>query len=82
MKTPTPESMVGEEVAYTRDTRDGQRRIVGVIDQYKYAELIEDINTGERWRGVKFRIKPSDGGRAEWTGAMPDKSSPLPPRDK
>jgi hypothetical protein len=63
------QSMVGQVVHYTGNRPD--RDVRGTITAAEFAGCTVTNERG-KWLGVRFRIKPLDGGRAFWTHAMPD----------
>lgn len=62
---------IGEEVEYLLGKH---RKCVGIIKDARFSKSqIWDKKTGEKFYGIEFKIKPTDGfnqGRAIWTRAF------------
>jgi len=50
-----------------------ERREVVVEDVRRSAATIEDLDTGARWPGIQFKMRPADGGRAFWSTTFADR---------
>jgi len=67
--------LIGKQVTYTKadDTE-----VKGICTGCQLAgSMIYDMETMERWAGIRFRVKPADGSRQFWTDAFADKSRPI-----
>lgn len=62
---------VGKTVRY----RTGEREPVEVVvlDVRPSGSTVEDMETGEEWPGVQFKMRPTKGGRAFWSDVFADK---------